>query len=175
MPHLTNCGRLLLAATLFAAFTLAYNVQMTTTADANSTLTAAVQPSDPPNPLLPEWEGPYGGVPPFDRVHVADFKPALEAGMAENLADVDRIAKDPAAPTFENTIVALERSGQTLDRVQTIYGVFGSTMNGPEFQVVQREMAPRLSAFYDQTIGFCRPMLWTLFIDGRSRERAANT
>src|SRR5258705_7694501 len=70
--------------------------------------------------------------------------------MAENLADVDRIAKTPAAPTFENTIAALERAGQTLDRVQTIYGVFGSTMNGPEFQAVQREMAPRLAAFSDQ-------------------------
>ncbi|MEP6570947.1 MAG: M3 family metallopeptidase [Acidobacteriota bacterium] len=114
--------------------------------------TAIVQPTEPPppNPLLGKWEGPYGGVPPFDRVQVADFKPALEAGIAENLADVERIAKDPAEPTFANTIVALERAGQTLDRVQTIYGVFGSTMNGPEFQVVQREMAPRLAAFNDQ-------------------------
>ena len=116
------------------------------TTDAQSTAAA----TSPANPLLAKWEGPYGGVPPFDRVQVADFKPALEAGMAENLAEVERIAKNTAAPTFENTIVALEATGQTLDRVQTIYGVFGSTMNGPEFQVVQREMAPRLSAFNDQ-------------------------
>jgi peptidyl-dipeptidase Dcp len=149
MPHLTNRGRVLLAAAILAAVVIAYNAKMTTTADANTMRIADGQPSAPPNPLLPEWEGPYGGVPPFDKVHVADFKPALEAGMAENLADVDRIAKTAAAPTFENTIVALERAGQTLDRVQTIYGVFGSTMNGPEFQVVQREMAPKLSAFYD--------------------------
>src|SRR5258705_8695147 len=104
----------------------------------------------PPYLLLAKWEGPYGGVPPFDRVKAADFKPALEAGMAENLADVGRIAKDPGPPTFENTIAAMERAGQALDRVQTIYGVFGSTMNGPDFQVVQREMAPRLAAFNDQ-------------------------
>ena len=102
------------------------------------------------NPLLAKWEGPYGGVPPFDRVQVSYFKPALEAAMNENLAEIDRIAKDPAAPTFENTIAAMERAGSMLDRVQTIYGVFGSTMNGPEFQVVQREMAPRLAAFNDQ-------------------------
>jgi peptidyl-dipeptidase Dcp len=102
------------------------------------------------NPLLAKWEGPYGGVPPFDRVQVNQFKPALETGMAESLAEVDRIAKDLASPTFDNTIAALERAGRTLDRVQTIYGVFGSTMNGPEFQVVQREMAPRLAAFGDQ-------------------------
>ena len=102
------------------------------------------------NPLLAKWEGPYGGVPPFDRVQVALFKPALEQAMAEQLKEIDRIASDPAAPDFENTIVALERSGQALNRVQTLYGVWGSTMNGPEFQVVQREMAPRLAAFDDQ-------------------------
>ncbi len=70
--------------------------------------------------------------------------------MAENLAEVDKIAKNPAAPTFENTIVALERAGQTLDRVGTVYGVWGSTMSSPEFQVVQREMAPKLAAFNDK-------------------------
>jgi peptidyl-dipeptidase Dcp len=103
-----------------------------------------------PNPLLANWEGPYGGVPPFDKVQVALFKPALEAAMTENLADVDKIAKDPASPTFENTIVAMERAGSTLDRVSTLYGVWSGTMASPEFQVIQREMAPRLAAFNDQ-------------------------
>jgi peptidyl-dipeptidase Dcp len=103
-----------------------------------------------PNPLLANWEGPYGGVPPFDKVQVALFRPALEAAMTENLADVDKIAKDPAAPTFENTIVAMERAGSTLDRVSTLYAVWAGTMASPEFQVVQREMAPKLAAFNDQ-------------------------
>src|SRR6266436_4447038 len=103
-----------------------------------------------PNPLLASWEGPYGGVPPFDKVQVALFKPALEAAMTENLADIDKIANDSTAPTFENTIVAMERAGQTLERVSTIYGVWGSTMAGPEFQAVQREMAPKLAAFNDK-------------------------
>src|SRR6266446_4400698 len=103
-----------------------------------------------PNPLLTNWEGPYGGVPPFDRVQIALFKPALEAAMTENLAEVDKIANDSGAPTFENTIVAMERAGQTLDRVATIYSVWGSTMAGPEFQAVQREMAPKLAAFSDK-------------------------
>ncbi|HEX8339171.1 MAG TPA: hypothetical protein VF621_20790, partial [Pyrinomonadaceae bacterium] len=110
------------------------------------------QPAGAPadNPLLAEWAGPHGGTPPFDRVQVAQFKPALEVAMAENLAEIDRIAKDPAAPTFENTIEALERSGSRLDRVTTVYGVWGSTMSTPEFQAVQREMAPKLSAFNDK-------------------------
>jgi peptidyl-dipeptidase Dcp len=103
-----------------------------------------------PNPLLANWEGPYGGVPPFDRVQVALFKPALETAMTQNLVEVEKIANDRSAPTFENTIVAMERAGQTLDRVTTIYGVWGSTMAGPEFQAVQREMAPKLAAFTDK-------------------------
>jgi len=151
MRDLTTRSRVLLFVTVLTALVIAYNLKLISGADAKQMrIATAAESVMPPNLLLAKWEGPYGGVPPFDRVKVADFKPALEAAMAENLADVGRIAKDPAAPTFENTIAALERSGQTLDRVQTIYGVFGSTMNGPEFQVVQREMAPRLAAFNDQ-------------------------
>jgi peptidyl-dipeptidase Dcp len=70
--------------------------------------------------------------------------------MAEQLGEVQRIANDPAPANFENTIAALERAGGTLDRVSTLYGVWGSTMSSPEYQVVQREMAPRLAAFNDQ-------------------------
>ena len=72
------------------------------------------------NPLLAKWTGPYQGVPPFYKVKVADFKPALEAGMAEQLAEIDKIANDPAAPTFDNTIAALERAGRALTRVNNI-------------------------------------------------------
>jgi peptidyl-dipeptidase Dcp len=102
------------------------------------------------NPLLTEWTGPYGGVPRFDQVEVAYFQPALEAAMAENLAEIERIAADPSSPTFENTIAALERTGRTLRRGSTVYGVWSATMNSPEFQVVEREMAPKLAAFSDQ-------------------------
>ena len=103
-----------------------------------------------PNPLLPPWTGPYGGVPPFDKVTVDGFKPALEAAMAEQLAEVDKIAADPAPATFENCLAALERSGRALDRVATIFGVYSSTMSTPDFQKVEEEMAPKLAAFADQ-------------------------
>ena len=102
------------------------------------------------NPLLAKWEGPYGGVPPFDKVQIPLFKPALEAAMAEQLKEIETIATNPAAPDFDNTIAALERAGSTLDRVGTLYAVWGATMSSPDYQVVQREMAPRLAAFDDQ-------------------------
>jgi peptidyl-dipeptidase Dcp len=102
------------------------------------------------NPLLDKWKGDFGGVPPFDRVKVADFKPALEAAMAEKLSEVERIAKNPRAATFENTVAAMERAGHTLDRVQAVYGVWSSAMNDAEFQAVAREMSPKLAAFSDK-------------------------
>ena len=103
-----------------------------------------------PNPLLSEWTGPFGGLPPFDQVKVEYFKPALEAAMAEQLSDTDKIANNSAPPTFENTIVAMEEAGQTFDRVGTIYNVWQSTMSSADFQAVQREMAPKLAAFGDK-------------------------
>ena len=102
------------------------------------------------SPLLAPWAGAHGGVPAFDKVEVADFKPALEAAMAENLAEINAIATNPAAPTFENTIAAMERSGQTLTRVSTVYDVWSGTLNDAAFSAVETEMAPRLAAFSDQ-------------------------
>jgi len=102
------------------------------------------------NPLLAPWSGPYGGVPPFDQAKVEHLKPGLEAGMAEQLSEIDRITANPDAPTFENTIAAMERGGRTLDRVRTVYGIYSSTLNDEAVQAVEREMAPRLAAFQDQ-------------------------
>jgi peptidyl-dipeptidase Dcp len=122
-------------------------VAMTTETATAATTTTTVA-SD--NPLLQPWTGPYGGIPPFDKVRVEHFQPALEAAMAENLAEVDRIANNPEPASFRNTIEALEGSGRTLDRVSTAYGIWSSTMNSPEFQPIERTMAPKLAAFSDQ-------------------------
>ena len=104
------------------------------------------------NPLLAEWTGPYGGVPPFGKYKVQDLQPALEAAMAENLREVDAIAKTPEAPSFENTMAALERSGKTLSRVSAIYGIHTSTLNDAEVQAIETAMSPRLAAFNDQIV-----------------------
>lgn len=102
------------------------------------------------NPLLAKWTGPYGGVPPFDKVKVSDFKPAFEAAMAENLKEIDAIANNADAPTFENTIAALEHAGGTFNRLNIIYGIWSSTMNTGDFPAVQEELDPKIAAFADQ-------------------------
>jgi len=102
------------------------------------------------NVLLQPWSGAYGGVPPFDKIRVTDFKPAMLAAMAEELSAVNRIASNPLRPTFENTVVPLERSGRTLDRVQRIFGVYQATLDTPDVQAVEQEMTPLLAAHSDQ-------------------------
>ncbi len=121
-----------------------------TTNNENTTIAAPTAAEPTANALLAKWEGPYGGIPPFDKVKIADFKPALEAAMAENLHEIDAIANDKAAPTFENTFVPLEKSGDTLNRVQTIFGIWGANLNTAEFQPVQAEMQPKLAAHFDK-------------------------
>ena len=103
--------------------------------------------ADTTNVLLQEWTGPYGGVPAFDQMQVADVKPALTKGMALSLRQIDSIADNPEAPTFENTIAALEKAGAALDRAFTYYGIWSSNLSSPEFREVQTEMAPKISAY----------------------------
>ncbi|MDB5687746.1 MAG: peptidase, partial [Rhizorhabdus sp.] len=100
-------------------------------------------------PLLAPWTGPYGGVPSFDRIKVPMFKPALTVAMAENLSEVQAIANNPAAATFDNTIVALERTGKTLARIYASFNIWSGNLNTPDFQKVEEEMAPKLSAMQD--------------------------
>ncbi|MBJ6764451.1 M3 family metallopeptidase [Myxococcaceae bacterium JPH2] len=102
------------------------------------------------NPLLAPWTGPQGGVPPFDRVKMELFRPAFEVAMDENRREVDAIANSTEPPTFENTLVPLEDSGRAFSRVYRVYNAWSSFMGTPEFQAVEREMAPKLSAFWDE-------------------------
>jgi peptidyl-dipeptidase Dcp len=101
----------------------------------------------PSNPLLAEFTGPYGGTPAFDAMTLDDVKPAIEWGMAKNLAEIDLIANNPAAPTFGNTILALEKSGEDLSRAFTYWRIWSANLSSPEFRAIQREMSPKLSDF----------------------------
>ncbi|HSD70879.1 MAG TPA: M3 family metallopeptidase [Woeseiaceae bacterium] len=103
--------------------------------------------NEPGNVLLSEYSGPYGGVPHFDAMDLEGIRPALEAGMARNLAEVDAIAMNPEPPDFANTIIALERAGEDLQRVFAYWGIWSSNMSTPEFRAIQQEMAPKLADF----------------------------
>ncbi|MFT6778553.1 MAG: peptidyl-dipeptidase Dcp [Paraglaciecola sp.] len=105
------------------------------------------------NPLLAEYLGPYGGVPAFDKMDLADLKPALEKGMALNLAEIDVIVNNPEPANFQNTIVALEKTGSDLSRVFRYWGIWSSNMNSPEFRDIQKEMVPKIAAFNSSITG----------------------
>jgi peptidyl-dipeptidase Dcp len=126
-------------------------------------VTAIAQPATPQtmtdeaNPLLSESRLPLG-YPPFDRIRDEHYAPAFERGMQEQLEEIRVIAESAAPPSFENTLVALERSGQTLARVSRAFFGQNSAHTNPELQAVQREMAPRLAAHRDQIT--LDPRLW---------------
>jgi peptidyl-dipeptidase Dcp len=87
--------------------------------------------------------------PPFDKIKDSDYKPAFEKGMRDQLAEVEKIADNPAKPTFENTLVALEKSGQLLTRVSTAFNAVTGANTDPTLQKVQQEIAPQLAAHQD--------------------------
>ncbi|MDH3322084.1 MAG: M3 family metallopeptidase [Flavobacteriaceae bacterium] len=99
------------------------------------------------NVFLQEWTGPYGGVPAFDKMKIDELKAAVEKGMELNLNEIDAIANNAEAPTFENTIAEMERSGEVLDRVFAYYGILRSNVSTPEIREIQADLAPKLSEF----------------------------
>ena len=88
-------------------------------------------------------------MPPFDRIADAHFVPAMERGMEEQLTEIETIASNPEPPNFENTIVAMERSGRLLDRATSVFFALVSADTNDRRQEIQREMTPRLSAHQD--------------------------
>jgi peptidyl-dipeptidase Dcp len=87
--------------------------------------------------------------PPFDRIQEADFKPALEAGMAQQKVEITRIADDPTPATFDNTLAAMEASGQMLERSNLVFGALTGANTSDGLQKIEAEMSPKLSAHRD--------------------------
>ncbi|HEY5950759.1 MAG TPA: M3 family metallopeptidase [Kofleriaceae bacterium] len=104
----------------------------------------------PSEPLLAPWTGPYGGVPPFDKIKVKDFKPALMKAMDMSRADIKAIAESKEPATFDNTIAPLEDSGRAFSRAGALFGTYTSTMSSKPMQSVEKEMAPIMAAFSDE-------------------------
>ncbi|MCA8885444.1 MAG: hypothetical protein KDA35_02405, partial [Hyphomonadaceae bacterium] len=101
------------------------------------------------DPLLKPWTGPYGGVPPWDQARAELIAPALDLGIRLQEAEMQAIANNPARPTFDNTIAAMQDAGRHLDRAQTIFGVMTDNISNEEIQGVEAEWSPRLTAAYN--------------------------
>ena len=109
------------------------------------------------NPFMQPSTLPFE-LPPFDRIRDADYLPAFQAGMRQQLSEVARIAHNPQPATFDNTIVALERAGQLLNRVDTVFGRLNASNTNPQMQEIDTEMAPKLTAQEDAI--HLDPALW---------------
>ncbi|MEY4965528.1 MAG: hypothetical protein RL274_1111 [Pseudomonadota bacterium] len=99
------------------------------------------------NPFFEDWTGPFGA-PPLDRVKAEHFRPAYDRALAEHTAEIAAIASDPAPPGFDNVVLALEKSGRLLTRVDSVFGNLTSSATDEALQAIELEMAPRLSAHW---------------------------
>ena len=111
---------------------------------------AAAQVAVPNNILLADWTGGFDGVPPWDKVQPAMFDEAFQFAIDEVLREADAIANNPAAPTFANTIEAMEKSGQRLDRLGSIFGVMTDNISTPAYEALDKNWQPKLSAAFDK-------------------------
>ena len=112
----------------------------------------SAEPSVPAaNPLLVESTLPFN-LPPFDRIKDEHFAPAFDQGIADQLKEVDAIATNSAPPTFENVLVALERSGRLLTRVDEVFSNLVGANTNPTLDQVDKAMAPKLAAQHDAIV-----------------------
>ena len=102
----------------------------------------------PANPFYAASTLPFQA-PPFDRIKDSDYQPAIEAGIAQQLKETEAIAENPAAPTFENTVVAMEKAGQLLNRVNLVFQGVVQANSNDALQKVQDEVTPKLAALQD--------------------------
>ena len=105
---------------------------------------------DNSKPMMNQWSdksSEFGGVPAFDKMSPELVKEAMLKGMEMSLEDIDNIATNLDAPTFENTIEEMERSGKLLSDIYPYYGILSSNMSSPEFRKIQSELAPKLSEY----------------------------
>ena len=96
------------------------------------------------NPFFEAWTTPFG-LPPFDRIRPEHFPPAFDTAMAENVAEIEAITGNPEAPTFANTIEAMERAGRALDRVGNVFFNLNSSHSNDDLEAIARDYAPKFA------------------------------
>src|SRR6266545_229162 len=105
-------------------------------------------PTDRDNPLLGDWATPFA-TPPFAAIRPEHFGPAFDHALAEHRREIAAIAAEPAAPSFENTIAALERSGRRFARVSAVFHALAGAHTNDALLALEQEIAPRLAAHWD--------------------------
>jgi len=143
--HLIAASLIALAAVAGCATTGAVSPEQAAAYQAAQSEVARLAAEADQNVLLAAWTGPYGGVPPWDHAQAAAFPAAFELGIALQAAEVNAIANNPAAPTFANTIEAMQSSGRHLNRTGTLFSVLSANVSNPDVQQVQAEWFPRLT------------------------------
>lgn len=111
---------------------------------------APAAPPEPANPLLRTWTGPFGGVPPWDKVKAELFPEAFQVSLDELDREITAISASAAPATFDNTLAAMERAGRTFTRVGNMWGVMTSNLNAPAVQAVDAEWSPKIAAAFDK-------------------------
>ncbi|WP_234406639.1 M3 family metallopeptidase [Prolixibacter bellariivorans] len=133
----------------FSFLLIALAVVITSCSNGNSGKSAEKKTTDlSNNPFMKPSTLPFGA-PDFTKIKDSDFQPAMEAGMKEQLSEVIKIANNPEGPTFQNTLVALEKSGQTLKRVYGVFNLLAGANTNPTLQKIGEEEAPKLAAHED--------------------------
>lgn len=105
----------------------------------------AVTAQNHQNAFLNNWNGSYGGVPAFADYKLQDLKPAIEAAIEDKLKEINSIASNPKPATFENTIVALEKTGKKLSQIKAVFDIYGSNLSSPEFAPIESDVTPKFS------------------------------
>ncbi|MCH1441660.1 MAG: M3 family peptidase, partial [Rubripirellula sp.] len=101
------------------------------------------------SPLLQPWTGPHGGVPPWNLVRSEEFVTAFDAAISESNAEIKAITDNKDEPNFENTVVAMERAGRTLSRLEAIFFVYTSNLNVGPIPDIEKVIVPKLSEYED--------------------------
>ena len=128
--------------------TLAAAAELAATEIAASTTEAMINTNTAENPFFVPSPLPYG-MPPFDLIRDEHYLPAFEQGMADRIAEIEAIASNPEAPTFDNTILPMERGGELLSRVSRVFFNMNSAHTNPQIQDIQRTVSPQLAAHQD--------------------------
>ena len=102
------------------------------------------------NPMIAEWTGPYGGVPPWDKINVKDFIPAIDHAILSARADIAAVTANPKKPTFANTMIPLENGGAELTRLLNLFGVYSGNLNVGDVPEIELVVYPKLAAFGDE-------------------------